>query len=270
MENAGRAVADAASAASAGPAASWSWPGRATTAATGSWRRACWPSAAIGCGCSCSASAAGSRAMPRGGQRAGPGRSNRRRRQALAGCDVIIDALFGAGLDRPVEGLPRAMIEAMNAGGAPVIAVDLPSGINGTTGAVMGAAVKADANGDLLPPQARPLLLPGRLHCGESRWPTSAFRRACWIASSPRTFANEPALWRGAVSAARSRRAQIRPRPCGRGVGRPLTHRCGAARGARGAARRRRAGDHRHAARGAGGQCRRQPGRHGAAGGWRG
>src|SRR5215510_6734370 len=61
---------------------------------------------------------------------------------ALTPADIVIDALFGAGLDRRVEGVARAMIEAMNA--APcVYAVDLPSGINGTTGAVMGLAVNA-------------------------------------------------------------------------------------------------------------------------------
>ena len=60
---------------------------------------------------------------------------------SLTNCDIVIDALFGAGLDREVEGLPRVMIEAMNATAAPVIAVDLPSGVNGTTGAVMAAAV---------------------------------------------------------------------------------------------------------------------------------
>src|SRR6202020_2844655 len=60
--------------------------------------------------------------------------------RALAGAEVVIDALFGAGLDRPVEGTPRALIEAINAGTAPVYAVDLPSGINGTSGAELGAA----------------------------------------------------------------------------------------------------------------------------------
>src|SRR4051794_34242859 len=63
--------------------------------------------------------------------------------QAVSGAGVIIDALFGAGLNRAVEGEARALIGAMNASGAPVIAVDLPSGINGGSGAVMGAAVNA-------------------------------------------------------------------------------------------------------------------------------
>ena len=61
----------------------------------------------------------------------------------LDGADVVIDALFGAGLDRPVEGQARSMIEGMNGQSAPVVAVDLPSGINGTSGAVMGVAVNA-------------------------------------------------------------------------------------------------------------------------------
>src|ERR1700754_4693421 len=63
--------------------------------------------------------------------------------QAIGKPALIIDALFGAGLSRPIEGEARAMIEAINANGAPVLAVDLPSGINGTSAAVLGAAVNA-------------------------------------------------------------------------------------------------------------------------------
>src|SRR4051812_20731039 len=58
--------------------------------------------------------------------------------EAVAGGDVIIDALFGAGLDRAIEGAAAAVIAAMNGARVPIIAVDLASGVNGSTGAVMG------------------------------------------------------------------------------------------------------------------------------------
>src|SRR5580698_4241468 len=63
--------------------------------------------------------------------------------QAMSRPALIIDALFGAGLNRPVKGDPLEMIEAINANGAPVLSVDLPSGVNGTSGAVMGVAIRA-------------------------------------------------------------------------------------------------------------------------------
>src|SRR5207344_3164281 len=55
--------------------------------------------------------------------------------QAIGKPALIIDALFGAGLSRQVSGEPFEMIEAVNANGAPVLAVDLPSGVNGTSAA---------------------------------------------------------------------------------------------------------------------------------------
>jgi ADP-dependent NAD(P)H-hydrate dehydratase / NAD(P)H-hydrate epimerase len=113
----------------------------------------------------------------------------------LGEADIIIDALFGAGLDRPVEGLPRAMIEAMNASAAPVIAVDLPSGINGTTGAVMGAAVKATETVTFFRRKTGHLLLPGRLHCGPVHVADIGIPASVLEAIRPRAFANEPALW---------------------------------------------------------------------------
>jgi len=117
------------------------------------------------------------------------------RPEAITGHDVVIDALFGAGLDRAVEGLPRAMIEAMNAGGAPVVAVDLPSGVNGTTGTIMGAAVKATRTVTFLRRKTGHLLMPGRSHCGELSVADIGIPAAVLDQIKPATFANEPPLW---------------------------------------------------------------------------
>jgi NAD(P)H-hydrate epimerase len=65
-------------------------------------------------------------------------------RAALAQSDLVVDALLGTGLSAPVTDSYRAAIEAINRVGRPVVSVDLPSGIHADTGAIMGAAVKAD------------------------------------------------------------------------------------------------------------------------------
>ena len=113
----------------------------------------------------------------------------------LGDADLIIDALFGAGLDRPVEGPARAMIMAMNTSAAPVIAVDLPSGINGTSGAVMGEAVKAAATVTFFRKKPAHLLLPGRLHCGEISVADIGIPSSVLARIAPRTFENVPQLW---------------------------------------------------------------------------
>jgi ADP-dependent NAD(P)H-hydrate dehydratase / NAD(P)H-hydrate epimerase len=58
--------------------------------------------------------------------------------------DILVDALLGVGLSSPVKGVYAQAVSQMNASGRPVVAVDLPTGINADTGAVMGAAIKAD------------------------------------------------------------------------------------------------------------------------------
>src|SRR6266478_1733457 len=116
--------------------------------------------------------------------------------QAIGRPALIIDALFGAGLNRPVKGDPLDMIEAINANGAPVLSVDLPSGINGTTGAVMGAAVRATETVTFFRRKPAHLLLPGRMHCGRVRVADIGIDAGVLAEIAPRTFENIPDIWR--------------------------------------------------------------------------
>ena len=106
----------------------------------------------------------------------------------LSGDPLIIDALFGAGLARPLEGSARQMIEAID--GLSVVAVDLPSGVNGDTGEVMGAAPRAEMTVTFVAPKPGHLLMPGRDLCGRIE--------VCEIGVAPVAsdlFCNVPALW---------------------------------------------------------------------------
>ncbi|WP_315833044.1 NAD(P)H-hydrate dehydratase [Bradyrhizobium prioriisuperbiae] len=115
--------------------------------------------------------------------------------QSIGNPALIIDALFGAGLNRPAKGDPLVAIEAMNASGAPILAVDLPSGINGTTGAVMGTAVRATETVTFFRRKPGHLLLPGRLHCGRVRLVDIGIGAEVLHAIRPVAFENIPELW---------------------------------------------------------------------------
>lgn len=124
--------------------------------------------------------------------------------QALGKPALIIDALFGAGLNRPVKGEPHEMIEAINGNGAPVLAVDLPSGINGTTGLVMGVAVRATATVTFFRRKPAHLLLPGRTHCGRVQVADIGIARGVLDEIKPQTFENVPDSWQVAFPVPRT------------------------------------------------------------------
>jgi ADP-dependent NAD(P)H-hydrate dehydratase / NAD(P)H-hydrate epimerase len=118
--------------------------------------------------------------------------------QAVGRPALIIDALFGAGLNRPIKGEPLEMIEAINANGAPVLAVDLPSGINGTSGAVMGTAIDAVETVTFFRRKPAHLLMPGRKHCGHVRVADIGIDAAVLEEIRPQTFENVPEAWQTA------------------------------------------------------------------------
>jgi ADP-dependent NAD(P)H-hydrate dehydratase / NAD(P)H-hydrate epimerase len=121
--------------------------------------------------------------------------------QAIGRPALIIDALFGAGLNRPVKDEPYDMIEAINANGAPVLSIDLPSGINGTTAAVMGIAVRATETITFFRRKPAHLLLPGRLHCGRVRVADIGIDAQVLDEIAPLTLENTPQAWRRAFPA---------------------------------------------------------------------
>jgi NAD(P)H-hydrate epimerase len=69
--------------------------------------------------------------------------------RGLEHADLVVDALLGIGLERKIEGIYGAAVEAMNGCGKPVVAVDVPSGLHSDTGEILGGAVKATVTGTL-------------------------------------------------------------------------------------------------------------------------
>lgn len=112
-----------------------------------------------------------------------------------AGFDVIVDALFGAGLARDLDPPVRGLVERVNRSGVPVVAVDLPSGIDGATGEVRGAAIKAVASVTFFRLKPGHLLLPGRLHGGALHVADIGIRAGVLEAIAPQAFVNRPPLW---------------------------------------------------------------------------
>ncbi|MFV0296871.1 MAG: NAD(P)H-hydrate dehydratase [Hyphomicrobiaceae bacterium] len=109
--------------------------------------------------------------------------------------EIIIDALFGAGLSRALGGASAAAVNHINRARKPVLAVDVPSGLDGTTGEATGPVVQAHRTVTFFRRKPGHLLLPGRAYCGDVALYDIAIPPQVLPEVSPKTWANAPALW---------------------------------------------------------------------------
>jgi len=110
----------------------------------------------------------------------------------LSQAEAIVDAILGTGLEREVTGLYRSVIEAINGSGKKVFSVDIPSGINGNTGEMMGIAVKADHTITFGLPKQGNLLYPG-YEMGGNLWVSHiSFPPSLYSSGLIKTEINEP------------------------------------------------------------------------------
>ena len=113
----------------------------------------------------------------------------------LDGEPLVVDALFGAGLTRPLEGVALALAEACAARGLACVSVDIPSGIHGDTGAVLGGAFEAAVTVTFGRRKYGHLLLPGRERSGALVVADIGIPPAAIAALDIRVHENAPALW---------------------------------------------------------------------------
>ena len=108
--------------------------------------------------------------------------------------DAVVDAIFGTGLKRDIEGLYGEVIELINGSGKKVFSVDIPSGVHGDTGKVMGRAVRADYTVTFGLPKIGNMLFPGYGLCGKLFLTHISFPPLLYDKGSIKTEVNEPVV----------------------------------------------------------------------------
>ncbi len=113
----------------------------------------------------------------------------------LDGAQLVVDGLFGAGLARAPAGVARRVIEAVNHSGIPCVAIDIPSGVDGDTGAVLEVAPRSALTVTFFRRKPGHLLLPGRGLTGELVVADIGIPEDVLADIAPAGFANRPELW---------------------------------------------------------------------------
>ncbi len=113
---------------------------------------------------------------------------------AIEGAELVVDALFGSGLNRALDAAVIATLRAARDRGAPVIAIDVPSGVNGDSGAALGA-VGAACTVTFARKKPGHVLLPGRELCGDLVVADIGLSAAALESLKADTWENQPGLW---------------------------------------------------------------------------
>ena len=117
----------------------------------------------------------------------------------LDGRPLVIDALFGAGLTRRIDGAAAALIDRLDRDKLPVVAVDVPSGLHGDTGEVMGTAPHAELTVTFFRGKPGHYSLEGLRRCGVLQIVDIGIPREVLDTIAPQLWRNEPALWAHAL-----------------------------------------------------------------------
>src|SRR5699024_304196 len=119
--------------------------------------------------------------------------------RSLLQADLVVDALFGAGLSRPLEGDAARWASALTETSIPVCAVDIPSGVSGDTGQALGLAARADLTVTFFRKKIGHVLSPGRQFCGELVLADIGIPAASLADLDLSVAENHPGLWRSSL-----------------------------------------------------------------------
>ena len=114
---------------------------------------------------------------------------------------LVVDALFGAGLNRDLSGTASGIVEALARCGAHRVAIDVPSGLDGDTGEVRGTVAPADLTVSFFRAKPGHLLLPGRILCGVLRIVDIGIPATVLETIAPAQARNDPAIWAASLPA---------------------------------------------------------------------